>query len=134
VNLAIESGESAAESTNLMEVLRMRKAIAILSLAVFALAVGLASVAQAADGKALFVEKKCNLCHAVDSQGIEKKSAKMKGAELSDAGSRVESADALKKFLTQETMKDGEKHKKKWKGTDEELDTIVEWVMSLKTS
>jgi cytochrome c551/c552 len=112
----------------------MKKAVSVMSVAVFVLIVGLASAAQAADGKALFEEKKCNLCHAIDSQGIAKKSEKMKGAELSNAGATVESADWLKKFLTQETMKDGDKHKKKWKGTDEELDTIVNWVMSLKTS
>ena len=113
----------------------MKKAGAVLSLVVFVLAVGLASVGQveAADGKALFESKKCNLCHSIESQGITKKSEKMKGAELSDAGNMVESADALKKFLTQETMgKDGKKHQKKWSGTDEELDAIVTWVMSLK--
>ena len=111
----------------------MKRAIAVTSLAAFVLVVGLASVAQAADGKALFEEKKCNLCHSIESQGIAKKSEKMKGAELSNIGASIESAESLKKFLTQETMKDGEKHKKKWKGTDEELDTIVNWVMSLKT-
>lgn len=112
----------------------MKRAVAVMSLATFVLVVGLASVSQAADGKALFEEKKCNLCHSVESQGIAKKSEKMKGAELSNAGATVESAEWLKNFLIQDTMKDGEKHKKKWTGTDEELDTIVTWVMSLKTS
>lgn len=112
----------------------MKRAITVMSLAAFVLVVGLASVAQAADGKALFEAKKCNLCHSVESQGIAKKSEKMKGAELSNIGASIESAESLKKFLIQETMKDGEKHKKKWSGTDEELDTIVNWVMSLKTS
>ncbi len=114
----------------------MKRAVAVMSLATFMLVVGLASVAvaQAADGKALFEAKKCNLCHSIESQGIAKKSEKMKGSELSNIGASIESAESLKKFLTQETMKDGEKHKKKWTGTDEELDTIVNWVMSLKTS
>ena len=112
----------------------MKKTFAVISVVAFVLIVGLASVAQAADGKALFEEKKCNLCHSIESQGIAKKSEKMKGAELSNIGASIESAESLKKFLTQETMKDGEKHKKKWTGTDEELDTIVNWVMSLKTS
>jgi mono/diheme cytochrome c family protein len=111
---------------------RMKKGFEIVSIAAFLLVLGLTAVSEAADGKALFVEKKCNLCHAVDSQGIEKKSAKMKGAELSDAGNVVSDGDWLKKFLTQEELKDGDKHQKKWKGTDEELDAIVNWVMSLK--
>lgn len=94
--------------------------------------VGAATNATAADGKELFLGNKCNLCHSIESQGIEKKSEKMKGAELSDAGSRVESAEWLKGFMKQEELKEGEKHKKKFKGTDEELDTIVNWVLSLK--
>ncbi len=112
----------------------MKKAGAVISLAVFVLAIGLASVGQieAADGKALFESKKCNLCHSIESQGITKTSEKMKGAELSDAGNLVESADWLKKYMTQEVEHDGKKHQKKWAGTDEELDAIVTWVMSLK--
>jgi cytochrome c551/c552 len=113
----------------------MKKAGAATLLVAFVLAIGLASVGQveAADGKALFESKKCNLCHSIESQGITKKSEKMKGAELSDAGNTVESADWLKKFMTQEVMgEDGKKHQKKWSGTDEELDAIVTWVMSLK--
>jgi mono/diheme cytochrome c family protein len=110
----------------------MKKGFAVVSLAAFLLLLGLTSVSEAADGKVLFVEKKCNLCHAVDSQGIEKKSEKMKGAELSDAGNMISDADWLKKFLTQDELKDGDKHKRKWKGTDEELDAVVTWVMSLK--
>lgn len=112
----------------------MKKTVAVISVVAFVVIVGLTSVAQAADGKALFESKKCNLCHSIESQGIAKKSEKMKGAELSNIGASIESAESLKKFLTQETMKDGEKHKKKWTGTDEELDTIVNWVMTLKTS
>jgi cytochrome c551/c552 len=110
----------------------MMKALVAISVAALVLVIGTAPVSYAADGKALFVEKKCNLCHAVDSQGIQKTSEKMKGAELSDAGNTGKSADWLKKFLKQEELKEGEKHKRKWKGTDEELDTIVNWVLTLK--
>ena len=112
----------------------MMKALIAIPLAALVLVIGLAPVSHAADGKALFEAKKCNMCHSIESQGIVKTSEKMKGAELSDAGNSVSSADWLKTFLTQEELKEGEKHKKKWKGTDEELDTIVNWVMSLKKS
>jgi mono/diheme cytochrome c family protein len=96
------------------------------------LVLGLTAVSEAADGKAVFLEKKCNLCHSIESQGITKTAAKMDGAELSDAGNFVPDAEWLKKFLTQEELKDGDKHKKKWKGTDEDLDAVVTWIMSLK--
>ena len=110
----------------------MMKAVVAISVAALVLVVGTAPVSYAADGKALFTEKKCNLCHSIDSQGIQKTSEKMKGAELSDTGSTITSADWLKKFLTQEELKEGEKHKRKWKGTDEELDTLVNWILTLK--
>jgi mono/diheme cytochrome c family protein len=112
----------------------MIKAGVALSFAGFVVAAGLALAVEceAADGKTLFVEKKCNLCHSIDSQGIAKKSARMKGAELSDAGNRLESVDWLKRFLVREVDKDGKNHQKKWSGTDEELEAIATWVMSLK--
>jgi cytochrome c551/c552 len=112
----------------------MMKALVAISVAALVLVVGTAPVSYAADGKALFTEKKCNLCHSIESQGIQKKSEKMKGAELSDAGNFVPSADWLKKFLTQQELKDGQKHKRKWNGSDEELDTVVNWILSLKKS
>jgi hypothetical protein len=58
----------------------------------------------------------------------------MKGSELSDTGNLVSSGDWLKKFLTQEELKEGDKHQRKWRGTDEELDAIVTWLMTLKKS
>ncbi len=49
----------------------MKKAGAATILVAFVLAVGLASVGQleAADGKALFESKKCNLCHSIRVSG-----------------------------------------------------------------
>jgi mono/diheme cytochrome c family protein len=112
----------------------MMKALVAFSVVALALVVGAAPATYAADGKALFTEKKCDLCHSIESQGIQKKSEKMKGAELSDAGNMVSDAEWLKKFLTQDELKDGDKHQRKWKGTDEELNAIVTWIMSLKKS
>ncbi len=102
------------------------------------LAIGLASNALGADevpaGQTAFLENKCNTCHSVDSAEIAKKSKKMKGTDLSDAGAQVESAEWVKGFLLKEQENDGKKHKKSWKGTDEQLDAIIEWIMGLKKS
>ena len=94
----------------------------------------LASAVAAADGKALFLEKKCNQCHSVDSQSIEKTSKTMKGPDLSNAASLVESADWAKSFLKREVKKDDKNHQREYKGTEEELEAIVSWLMTLKTS
>jgi mono/diheme cytochrome c family protein len=93
-----------------------------------------ATIAGAADGKAVFLDKKCNLCHSIDSQQIKKTSDKMKGPDLSNAGGMVESADWLKKFIKKEVQLDGEDHKREFKGTDEELDAVAQWLVTLKTS
>jgi cytochrome c551/c552 len=98
------------------------------------LAVGTATSVLAADGKAIFLEKKCNLCHSIDSQSIKKTSEKMKGPDLSNAAGMVESADWLKSFLTKKVQHEGKDHLREFKGTDEELNAVVDWIMTLKKS
>ncbi len=112
----------------------MRSALLI---AVTLLAVGLASVALGSDvpaGQTAFLENKCNTCHSVDSAEIAKKSEKMKGPDLSNAGAEVKSAEWLKGFLLKKEELNDKMHKKTWKGTDEQLDAIVKWMMGLKKS
>jgi mono/diheme cytochrome c family protein len=92
------------------------------------------STGYAADGKALFLSNKCNLCHTIDSQGIAKTSEKMKAPDLSNASGMAESADWLKSFLKKEVKKDDKAHQREFKGTPEELDTVVQWLMTLKKS
>jgi mono/diheme cytochrome c family protein len=86
------------------------------------------------DGKAAFLENKCNTCHSIDSQEIAKKSEKMKGADLSNIGNQAESVEWLKGYIKKEIKKDDAAHKKAWKGSEEQLDAIVEWLMTLKTT
>jgi mono/diheme cytochrome c family protein len=106
-----------------------------ISLAVaLALAPAILSTGYAADGKALFLGNKCNLCHTIDSQGIAKTSDKMKAPDLSNASGLVESADWLKSFLKKEVKKDDKNHQREFKGTPEELDAVVQWLMTLKKS
>ncbi len=99
-----------------------------------ALAAGAAvsSTVDAADGKAIFLAQKCNTCHTIDSQSIAKTSEKMKAPDLSNASGLVESADWLKSFLKKEVKKDDKNHQREFKGTAEELDAVVQWLMTLK--
>jgi len=91
------------------------------------------AAANAQDGKAAFLENRCNVCHTVESQEVEKTS-KMAGPDLSDAGNMVESADWLRGFLMKENETEAGKHKKTWSGTDEQLQAIINWLMGLKKS
>jgi len=83
------------------------------------------------DAKTLFVEThKCNMCHGVPAVGIEAKtkSESMKGPEL---GGKVKGDFAkIAAYMRKET--EDKKHKKEFKGTDEELQTILDWLGSLE--
>lgn len=101
-----------------------------------------------ADGKDLFLAAKCNTCHSVTAAGIDKKkpteaeAAEAAKAEKADKDEKKppdlssvgldKKADWIAKFLTKKETLDGEKHKKLYKGTDEELKTLSAWLESQK--
>ena len=94
----------------------------------------------AVDGKALFTDKKCNKCHTIESQGIavlpkanadEEEDEGSEPNDLSQVGSDHDVAQ-IKQWLQRTLEKDGKKHKKKFVGSDEELDAIAQWLVSLK--
>lgn len=86
------------------------------------------------DGKAIFLAQKCNMCHGVAAASIEAtvKSEKMKGPDLS--GFEAADVEAMKKFLLLKGEIDGQKHKKEFKGTDAELQAVLDWLKTQKTA
>jgi len=87
-----------------------------------------------APGKAVFEAQKCTMCHNVPAAGIERttKSDKVAGPDLpgDNAG---KPASFFAQFLKKEvTNQEGKKHGKEWKGTDDELKQLTEWLASLK--
>lgn len=107
----------------------MRTRTALLTLLAAAAAIALAAApAEAADGKAVFLAEKCNLCHAVSSAGIEAttKSEAMLGPDLS----KGEPHDPawLAKYLKQEETLNDKKHKKGTKSSDEDLQALIAWL------
>jgi len=106
------------------------------------LVVGLVGAATAQEkapsGKELFTKYKCTMCHSVKAEGIEAKKApgeaegSVQIVDLSDVGSKVESAQWIQDYLLKKAEKDGKKHKVLFKGTAEELKTLAEWLFSLK--
>src|SRR5215216_1121645 len=79
------------------------------------------------DGKALFLAQKCNMCHNVPTQAIERtmKSEKMAGPDLVNI---KEDAGALGKFLRKQGEIGGKKHGKAFTGSDEELGALIAWI------
>jgi len=81
------------------------------------------------DGKKLFVDNKCNMCHTVTSAGIESK--KSDAVDLSAVG-KDKTVEFLTKYLKKEAKLNDKDHKASFKGTDEELTKLVEWLSTLK--
>lgn len=80
-------------------------------------------------GEAVYLDHKCNICHAVSGAGIEAKSKKP-SRDLS--GFVTDDLEALARFLRKEEESEGADHKKAFGGTDEELQVIVDWLGSFE--
>lgn len=112
---------------------RTSRALLVAGLVSAALALALAAPLAAVDGQTLFVETyKCNQCHSVPAAGIEAKikSEKMQGPDL--GGKLGMEAAKIGEFVRQKIEVDGNKHKKEFKGSDEELQAILDWLGSLE--
>jgi mono/diheme cytochrome c family protein len=80
------------------------------------------------DGKKLFVDQKCSTCHTVAKAEITSK--KKDAADLSELNTERNS-DFWTKYLKKEEKLDGDAHKTSFKGTDEELKALINWLESL---
>lgn len=85
-----------------------------------------ADVAATPDGKKVFLDQKCNMCHAVSSAGIEP-TGKIKAPDLAGLASK-EDAAWLGKFLRKDADKNGKKHLKAFTGSDEDLKAVIAWL------
>lgn len=95
-----------------------------------------------ADSKELLIKKKCNDCHSVQIHSIEKKPTKKgklrKGPDLSGTGLDHDAA-WFTQYLNKEIEKKSNysdkqvKHKKKFKGTPDQLKSVVQYMTTLKT-
>jgi len=82
------------------------------------------------DGKKIFVDNKCNMCHTVSSQGIESK--KSDAVDLSNVG-KDKTVEFLNKYLKKEAKLNDKDHKSSFKGSDDDLKVLVDWLLTLKT-
>jgi mono/diheme cytochrome c family protein len=83
----------------------------------------------AGDGKQVFVDSKCGMCHTVKSAGLESK--KSDATDLSSVG-KDKTAEILKGYLKKESKLNDKDHKSSFKGTDEDLTKLVDWLLTLK--
>lgn len=97
------------------------------------------------DGKELFTAGKCNTCHSIEAEKIERKkaataenaaapaTAAKKKPDLSGIGA-TKGAAWIGKYLVKEERLETKMHPTvKYRGTPEELNTLSAWLGSLKT-
>ena len=84
------------------------------------------------EGPELFVAKKCVKCHTVESHQIKTTSTKdpSKITDLSKVGSELDK-ESLVAYIKKESMRNDKKHKLKFKGEETELNTLVDWALTL---
>ena len=82
------------------------------------------------DAKQIFEDNKCNLCHSIESQGIEAKKKSDKYPDLSHLSGEYEDALLIDYLHKKESIND-KKHPMPLKGSDEELATLVTWLKTL---
>ena len=117
--------------------------LAIVAAAVLAFAAIPAAAGAADSGKDIFLSSKCTKCHSIKAAGIERQKSededmadpdKKQPPDLSDVGTRRDS-EWLHGWLTKEiTNDDGKKHKMRFRGEEEELDALVEFLLSQKAA
>ena len=85
---------------------------------------------QDLDGKQIFIDNKCSNCHTVTSMEITSK--KNDASDLSNVGT-IGDAKLMKSYLLKEAKINDQDHKLKFKGTEAELNALVNWLLTLKT-
>jgi cytochrome c5 len=88
------------------------------------------SYSQDKTGKTIFEESKCTACHSITSQGIEAKKKSDKTPDLSKL-TEGHDADFFMKFLKKEETMNNKKHAIAFKGSDEDLKMMIDWLVSI---
>jgi len=82
------------------------------------------------DGRQVFVDARCDRCHAIEAAGVVAK--KPRASDLSQVGAKE--ADWIRSYLLRKQELAGNTPPVAWKGSDKELDALVVWLASLESS
>lgn len=128
---------------------RIAQVLAPLMSAALLLLLGADPAAAADDGKATFLEYKCNKCHSVESQSIEvlipgddeeeeedewaeEGEEEIDPPDLSNAGNDFENSDEIAAWIQKKLEREGRMHQSKFRGPKKDLQLIANWVLSLR--
>lgn len=121
-----------------MRVLLTYSGIAVVCAVFIGSLTGEATAQNSADGKKIYMDNKCNACHSITAQSIPVK--KVEGEEknekdppdLSSVGLE-RNADWISKYLMKKEAIKGEKHSKKFKGSEGDLSVLAQFLEAQKT-
>ena len=82
------------------------------------------------DGKQVFLDQKCQTCHAVSSADI-KATGKVKAPDLTGKAATVDAAK-LAAYLRRNDTVNGKKHVKPFTGSDEQMGAMIAWLQKQK--
>ncbi len=119
----------------------MLKKISFVAIFVALISIPMMTFSEGSDEKAkeLFVKYKCNHCHTIDAASIAKdpnakvRKLKVDPPDLSTVGEEHD-AEWMAKYIKKKVKKEGLKHPKKFKGSDEERIVLTKWLAALKSS
>lgn len=111
----------------------MKKLVASIFLVLF-VGVLTSATQTGGSGKDIFGQYKCNKCHTIKSEGIERSGTAPEGKQPPDLSGVGLSHKAawIRKWLLKEEEQNGKKHIKKFTGSEEELGTLVAWLAGLQ--
>lgn len=95
---------------------------------------GLGASADTADGsgREIFEEAKCARCHAVASLDIESQMKPPMGGPTLDEVKTERTVAWLRNYLKGSEELNGKAHLFRWRGTDEQLTALVDWLLELR--
>lgn len=102
----------------------------LLTIGVLSFALVQFAQAEGKDGKTIFEEAKCTACHGIQSQGVEAKKKSDKNPDLSKitAGKDIE---FWAKYMKKDESLNNKKHPIPFKGSDDDLKVMMEWLMAI---
>ena len=93
-----------------------------------------------ADGKAAFLNEKCQRCHSIQTEKVEltaggyvKSKDKNIPPDLSGIGSKHD-AEWMFKYVKRTQTREGLKHAGVYRGSDEQLKSLADWLATLKST
>ena len=98
----------------------------ILIIAFLCIGLSYAQEAPKVYGRDLFISSKCQACHTVTTQQLVSKNARAKSLDVL----AYPEAPGLKRYLQREAGINGKLHSLAFKGSEEELNILVDWLIA----